>query len=184
MVSISDLTRPKASTQVKLNLGCGEYPLEKPFMNIDRRRPDIVGEDDRRFICHDLVEGIPFPDAMIDSIVCHHFLEHLTYPQAEELIKECARVLKPGGLLSLVTPDFEWLTREYLSDAERLAPMAELMLFCEGPDGDKHRSAWDQKLLAGLVERHGFAVSEREVDLIPYLVAHVVWQTGVMASKK
>lgn len=49
------------------------------------------------------VEGpLPFSDQMFDSVLLSHVLEHIAHPTA--LIKEIARVLKPGGSLLVLTP--------------------------------------------------------------------------------
>lgn len=47
---------------------------------------------------------IPFPDQCFDACFSLYVLEHLVYP--ERGLKEMLRVLKPGGQLILVFPDF------------------------------------------------------------------------------
>ncbi len=41
-------------------------------------------------------EALPFPDASVDGVVTHAFLEHPGNPDA--VLREIARVLKPGGI--------------------------------------------------------------------------------------
>jgi SAM-dependent methyltransferase len=43
-----------------------------------------------------------------------HMLEHLPGWQAEPFMAECARVLKPGGVLRVAIPDLETICRLYL----------------------------------------------------------------------
>ena len=53
---------------------------------------------------------LPFPDHSMDIITCFDFLEHVERP--EDVIKECARVLKPNGLFFFHTFSrnfFSWL---------------------------------------------------------------------------
>ena len=45
---------------------------------------------------------LPYPDASFDRVVAAHVLEHIYRPH--EVLTEWARVLRPGGILSLVLP--------------------------------------------------------------------------------
>ena len=49
------------------------------------------------------VLAIPVEDESIDVVVCFETLEHVD--DHDRLLAECARVLRPGGLLVLSTPD-------------------------------------------------------------------------------
>lgn len=44
-----------------------------------------------------------FPDCSFDVVTLSHMIEHVHNPR--ELVTECARILKPGGILWLVTPN-------------------------------------------------------------------------------
>jgi len=46
--------------------------------------------------------SLSFPDDHFDRVIASHVLEHLTKPH--EVLREWSRVLKPGGLLSIVLP--------------------------------------------------------------------------------
>jgi SAM-dependent methyltransferase len=66
----------------------------------------------------DLRRGIPFPDASFDAVYHSHFLEHLDRPAASRFLRECLRVLRPGGVMRVVVPDLEVRAREYLAALE------------------------------------------------------------------
>ena len=51
-----------------------------------------------------------FPAEAFDIVIAKHVVEHLHYPQ--EAISEMSRVLKPGGLLVLVTPNLRSAMRK------------------------------------------------------------------------
>jgi SAM-dependent methyltransferase len=79
---------------------------------------------------HDLRNGIPFPDNTVDAVYHSHLLEHidrhisrdsqdLKNDPAIEFVKECRRVLRPGGILRVVVPNFEELCRKYLAHLTR-----------------------------------------------------------------
>lgn len=53
----------------------------------------------------DLCNGIPFPDESISMIYSSHFLEHLTYQEAQILLEESLRVLKKDGIFSICVPN-------------------------------------------------------------------------------
>ncbi|MBP7826730.1 MAG: class I SAM-dependent methyltransferase [Verrucomicrobia bacterium] len=53
-------------------------------------------------------DPLPWPDAVMDAVTCMHVVEHLT--GVERLLREIARVLKPGGRVYLETPHPRSLT--------------------------------------------------------------------------
>lgn len=92
-----------------LDVGCGRQPYLSYFVNASRRR--ACDFDAKRgnvdFACpaHD----IPLPNQELDSIVCTEVLEHVPNPQ--EVWREFARVLKPGGKVLLAAPMY-WPAHE------------------------------------------------------------------------
>lgn len=90
-----------------LNLGCGT-----------RCHPDWVNLDIAPLapgvIAHDLRTGLPFPDNSCEAVYHSHVLEHIPKSEARSFIRECQRVLKPGGILRVVVPDLEQICRLYL----------------------------------------------------------------------
>src|SRR5262245_27982339 len=89
-----------------LNLGCGK-DVHAAFVNVDLEPAQGV-------IDHDLRRGIPFPDATFDLVYHSTMLSHLRPVDALKLTRECYRVLKPGGVLRVVTEDLETMCRIYL----------------------------------------------------------------------
>jgi len=92
---------------VKVNLGSGDYKLDG-WVNVDLARtdnPDIVA---------DLSRPLPFADASVDYIHTEDFFAALTLDQAHAFLRECRRVLKPAGVMRLLTPDLERFARMYL----------------------------------------------------------------------
>jgi SAM-dependent methyltransferase len=96
-----------------LNLGCG-YHFDKRWVNVDF---DSTGEG---VIAHNLISGIPFPDAHFEVVYHSHILEHFLKPDAEKFIAECYRVLKPGGIIRVVVPDLERSVRGYIKSLENI----------------------------------------------------------------
>ena len=55
----------------------------------------------------DLDRRLPFDDAFFDAVVCIEGIEHLQRPF--DFVRECRRVLRPGGILVLTTPNISAL---------------------------------------------------------------------------
>jgi predicted SAM-dependent methyltransferase len=95
-----------------LNLGCGV-----------RYHPEWVNMDfyshSKNVIAHNLLKGIPFPDNEFDVVYHSHLLEHFPKNRAETFIRECLRVLKPGGIIRIAVPDLEDIARLYLEQLDK-----------------------------------------------------------------
>jgi predicted SAM-dependent methyltransferase len=92
---------------VRVNVASGPFPL-KGFINLDlnKCRPDVVAWDCRW--------DLPFEDDSIVGIRAEHFFEHLeTKEELPSFLRNCRRVLKPGGVLRLIVPDAELYLRAY-----------------------------------------------------------------------
>ena len=94
-----------------LNVGCGPR-IVQGWENID------FASNDPRVLSHNLLEGIPYPDACMDVVYHSHVLEHFTVDDGRALVEECYRVLKPGGILRVVVPDLERMARVYLEELQ------------------------------------------------------------------
>jgi len=98
---------------MKLNIGCGSRYLPG-WENLDFRH---VSQDVKPW---DLRKRLPYADGSMDLVYSSHLLEHLSPEQAEKLLKESLRVLKPGGVVRVVVPDLEALARNYLCEMEKV----------------------------------------------------------------
>ena len=93
--------------------------LAGPLLSdLRRQRLDSLREKD--ILIHDLKKGIPYDDCSVDMVYHSHFLEHLPKESAPGFLRECRRVLKPGGIIRVVVPDFEQVSRAYLDNLEKL----------------------------------------------------------------
>jgi ubiquinone/menaquinone biosynthesis C-methylase UbiE len=67
-----------------------------------------------RPLVHDLTKPLPFQANSISAVYASHVLEHLYLVDAQRLLSECKRVLKPGGVIRLVVPDLHAMAVNYL----------------------------------------------------------------------
>ena len=67
-------------------------------------------------IIHDVRKPLPFQDNTIHVIYASHLLEHLYLEEAKRLLKECFRILQPGGILRMVVPDLRAIILEYMGE--------------------------------------------------------------------
>ena len=96
-----------------LNLGCGNhYSTAQEWTNID------FVSSGKNVIAHNLLKGIDFPANTFDLVYHSHVLEHFSKIDGENLIIECFRVLKPGGILRIAIPDLEQISKKYLQYLE------------------------------------------------------------------
>jgi SAM-dependent methyltransferase len=152
---------------VKINLGCGSQILEGwanvdyslgatmakiPFFNRLNRKLGLFSTNwDKRIILHDLRKPFPWADASADVVYSSHTLEHFTRPDGLTFLKECFRVLKPGGLIRIVVPDLAANVQHYLNGKTRADYFLEGMEILYSTDRTPNPSRL-KKLLAPLLE--------------------------------
>lgn len=73
-------------------------------------------DSESHFIRLDISEPLPFDDRCVDWVYAEHLIEHITLDQAVAWLREVKRILVPGGLVRLTTPDLGVYTRSYLDD--------------------------------------------------------------------
>ena len=98
--------------KLKLNLGCGFFPLEG-WMNTDIDLSLIEKDDSIMYL--DATKPFPIPDSSISFIYTEHLIEHLSYRDLNNLLDECFRVLKADGILRISTPNIQFLVDLYLN---------------------------------------------------------------------
>ena len=101
---------------VRINVGCGHIKLDG-WINVDRDpacQPDLFA---------DLTAGLPFRSSIADYMHCEDFIDQITVTQAETFLGECHRVLRPGAVMRVLTPDLARLTDLYLHHPDRLEAM-------------------------------------------------------------
>jgi predicted SAM-dependent methyltransferase len=96
-----------------LNIGCGSA-FHPEWINIDLVAASSAVQ------AHDIRKNLPYSSNYFDACYSSHMIEHLTLPQAHQVIAEAFRVLKPQGIFRVVVPDLEVIVRKYLHALEQV----------------------------------------------------------------
>jgi 2-polyprenyl-3-methyl-5-hydroxy-6-metoxy-1,4-benzoquinol methylase len=72
------------------------------------------------FRCDFNSQPLKLEDGSVDAVVCFHLIEHLSKP--DNLLIEAHRVLKKGGKLFLVTPDWRKQYKTFWRDPTHIRP--------------------------------------------------------------
>lgn len=92
-----------------INLCSGQRKFQTPWINVDvndKWEPDVVADG----------ASMPmFADNSAEMIVIHHGLEHFGLGEADAMLRECHRILKPGGSLIVTVPDLRALADAWIA---------------------------------------------------------------------
>jgi predicted SAM-dependent methyltransferase len=97
----------KNTQDPKLHLGCGSKVVPG-WLNADKFKSNAD-------IYLNLTARFPFCDDTFNAIYSEHTLEHIPTDQVPQLLAECRRVLRPGGLLRLTIPDLDIYAAKYVA---------------------------------------------------------------------
>lgn len=111
-----------------LDVGCGRGDFLGGFKErgldaygLDREADAVKIEGGASVKCCDIEKNaFPFPDNTFDVVFSKSLIEHLYNP--ENFITECRRVLKPGGRLILMTPDWTSTMKIFFDDYTHRQP--------------------------------------------------------------
>jgi len=149
----------------KLQIG-GGWRLLDGWLNADiELAPGIFHMDATR----------PFPlgDNAFRYVFSEHMIEHIDYADAASMLRECHRVLRPGGVIRIVTPNlsslvellaspregirqayYEFFSRHFLPEGQPSTEAAVANAFVRSWG---HRFIYDEPTLRLLLEAAGFS---------------------------
>jgi len=87
----------------KLQLGTSNSPMVG-WLNTD------VLPTSRKVAYLDATRRFPFNNDVFDYVYSEHMIEHIEHERAVFMLRECFRVLKPGGKIRISTPDLKVYT--------------------------------------------------------------------------
>lgn len=109
------MTNTSSAAFSGINLACGgKLCRETGWINADHSpsTPEV-----RKI---NLLKPLPFPNGSFDVVYHSQFIEHLPADMATTFTRECFRILKPNGVLRIVTPDLQNQAAEYLKNLQNV----------------------------------------------------------------
>lgn len=166
---------------INIELGGGVFPTKiRDEGHNDYINLDAINNPSADLVT-DLSQGIPIPDGTVSHIFSREMIEHLPYRKLPDFIKECYRVLKPGGAMYLCCPDFEAILKLYHRQcdcclgqkADQACPhckgsaliskrywrsnlLGDQNDYGDGGSNDTHKNQITYPLLSGLLKDAGF----------------------------
>jgi len=176
----------------RINIGCGKTPT-KGWMNLDnspsiilsnsptkyfiakifgflnnKQIKNIIWNKKKRILFLDVRKKMPFPSNSVECIYTSHMIEHLSRDDFLYFLNEAFRVLEPGGILRVATPDLKIAVNSYLQTQDADAFMEKILvvpppintikqkisLFFTGYR--QHQWMYDEKSLSKLIKKVGF----------------------------
>jgi predicted SAM-dependent methyltransferase len=165
--------RPPAASGRALNIGTGGHDLVG-WVNLDETKPgDVLAR----------VPPAPFRDECFDEILMSHVVEHMTLDDGRALIKECHRILKPGGVVTVIVPDGKIVALAYLAGQIDNWNLNDSLLYSYCQES-QHRWLYDRRTLTQLIADAGF-VGLRRLNRFTdgRMMAPAWFQVGVAAVK-
>jgi predicted SAM-dependent methyltransferase len=178
-----------AAHQVRcLHIGCGGNHLDR-WLNTE-----LCPRGNEIFL--DATRPFPLPADSFDYIYSEHMIEHIPYARALDMLRECRRILRAGGVIRLVTPDLTFLRT--LLEPPHAPQVTDYIAYShqehkvEGPPGSGvhvfnhfmrawgHQFIYDQSSLFKLLDEADFHdVVGRSLDFSP----HAALQGLAMTSR-
>ena len=153
--------------KIKINLGSGHGKLDD-WVNVD------IDRESQPDVCANLAGGLPFASDVARLVHTEDFIDQLELDQAAGFLRECHRILSPGGVLRVLTPDMRKLADLYLNDPAQLKTLWNSFvgvplsletpgeIFNIGMRFAGHTFLYDEETFKALASRCGF--DARRVD--------------------
>ncbi len=140
---------PKFVTTCDVGCGSSRILADLPHaVGVDLRHDKLVFmRRTNQFLVQSNGLALPFADESFECVICSEVIEHIP-DENGRLVDELARILKPGGVLVLGTPDYgrwQWVAIEWLYG--KLAP---------GAYADQHVTHYTYKTLTETLTARGF----------------------------
>lgn len=119
-------------TMLEPGCGRGEFleSFRKQGLNVQgvdiSKEAQLLAKNFPVSICNVEKEALPFADNSFDIVYSKSFIEHLNDPSL--YFSEANRVLKPGGLLLTLVPDWESNYKTYFDDFTHRSPFTKVAL--------------------------------------------------------
>lgn len=131
---------------------------------------DDVTSDRFAYARGDVTQRLPFDDATFECVVAGEIIEHV--PDPDSFLREIRRVLVPGGILVVSTPNMvSWANRVLVplgvqplgtETSSEVALGRRHRVLGQGNQVQGHLKVFTFRALSEILERYGFTVRQRE----------------------
>ena len=143
------------STRI-LDIGCGSSRIVQSLpqavgLDMQLRKLRWLRAPGRQLVQASLMD-LPFADGTFDCVICSEVIEHIAHEDID--LTDMVRVLAPGGILVLGTPDYgRWIWRALEGAYKKVFPQGY---------ATEHINPYTRSTLRAEIERMGLAVLDLE----------------------
>lgn len=138
-----------------LELGGGAFPQRLSFEQFDR-----LDWSTRTGLVYRLGDArkLPYKSDEFDEVFASNLLEHFGWRETTEVLKEWARVLKPGGRMEIIVPDVLGQVAGFYEGRHTWDDTVELIAGSQEYDGNHHLCFFTTQTFPVVFERAGLRV--------------------------
>lgn len=139
----------KEDAAVMLYVGCGNHRLPgftHVEINVSKqfKKGGDVGAPD--ILC-DITKHIPLRDDSVTMVFSRATMEHLEYQELTNHLLVCRRVLKKGGVVRMIVPDFDIMIQNYQDRTEDLEKADRESDFNDSMPRETYSEVFNQRAL-------------------------------------
>ena len=114
-----------ASGRAEVAAGFVDLGISVTCLDVAESGATHAAEAGAHFIVHEISEQsqMPFADGTFDVVYSKSFIEHIHQPVT--FLADVARILKPGGLAIMLTPDWEANYKIFFDDVTHVTPFTK-----------------------------------------------------------
>lgn len=140
--------------EIRLNIGVGDGKIDG-YLGVDIRpvdsNVDVMAP----------AWKLPYQDGEVTEIFSSDMCEHLTHPEWIVSLKEWHRVLRPGGKLTIITPDLDAVVKARIENKQDYYDIQRYLYGAQSYAENYHKQLFDFAHLKLDVEHMGFEKAVR-----------------------
>jgi SAM-dependent methyltransferase len=138
---------------LELGAGYGEFgrfarASEKWALDVNAELAGYWAPDVRPLL-RSALSPLPLEAASVATVFASNLFEHFTVPEIESILSEARRVLRPGGKLIVVQPNFRLEPRRYFDDYT-------------------HKTIFTDEGFSGLLRSLDWSITRQETRFLPF----------------
>lgn len=172
----------QAEKVLRYHLGCGEVYLPG-YINVDFPSSNHTVISPKTDLSVDITK-IEYKNGSVDEIRLHHVFEHFSYVRSLDLLRQWNLALKPGGILTIETPDFKACAQKILSPHYSFDVKMKVLRNIFGSHEAfwaNHMDGWYEEKYRVIFETMGFAI--KKIKKTKYKDLHNIIVTAIKVKE-